>query len=239
MKIKPRASVFCAPFVAGLAMLWPSIHLFADELHSNPAPLQQLADVFEASYAEETPPEGAKMLLAILRGSRMGPGEGWFGPSQSRYDFAWLVEQHGGSSESIPRSRFAGSGELFAVLDRNRDGVIEDALKLRIIDVELVGLPVEEALADLAGVAGCVEEHEALDDSVLHQRTLDCTTHHLGIAEVVVAKHSCFSQSIGSGQGPWWRREGEMGCDVRGRVGPTQRTISGSSRGACSPRRVG
>ena len=125
MKIKLRASIFRAPFVAGLAMLWPSIHLFADESHSNPVPLQQLADIFEASYAEETPPEGARMLLAILRGSRMGPGEGWFGPSQSRYDFAWLVEQHGGSSEGVPRSRFAGSGELFAVLDRNRDGVIE------------------------------------------------------------------------------------------------------------------
>jgi len=38
----------------------------------------------EKAYAGAQPPESVRMFIAISRGSMMGPGEGWFGPAQSR-----------------------------------------------------------------------------------------------------------------------------------------------------------
>jgi hypothetical protein len=70
-----------------------------------------------------------RMLLAILRGSAMGAGEGWFGPAETRYTWKWLAELHGVDPEkgSISRQQFRGPSELFARLDRDRDGRITAA----------------------------------------------------------------------------------------------------------------
>src|SRR5690348_12185307 len=35
--------------------------------------------------------ECVEMLSAILQGSQMGPGDGWFHPSKTRYDRYWLA----------------------------------------------------------------------------------------------------------------------------------------------------
>ncbi len=79
----------------------------------------------EKAYAGKTPPEAIRMYLAIKRGSHMGPGEGWFGPAQSRYSFEWLAEQHGITlDDGIAADKFHGKPEWFARLDRNRDGKI-------------------------------------------------------------------------------------------------------------------
>src|SRR5262249_27570405 len=43
------------------------------------------AALLESAYEGERPPESVRMLAAILRGSRMGSGEGWFGPADNRY----------------------------------------------------------------------------------------------------------------------------------------------------------
>lgn len=89
-------------------------------------PAAGFAEYLRTVYGDAPAPEGAKMLMAILEGSQMGPGEGWFGPAESRYDWNWLAERHGEESrEGIPRERFTGAEALFAVLDRNRDGVIQ------------------------------------------------------------------------------------------------------------------
>ena len=70
-------------------------------------------------------PEAAEMLLAIAKGSDMGPGDGWFHPSQTRYDWKWLAEKHGIKPDgAIPRDKFQGPANLFARLDRNKDGVL-------------------------------------------------------------------------------------------------------------------
>jgi thiol-disulfide isomerase/thioredoxin len=123
------ASFLC--FLFGVAIMCPLNHPRANE-PDDPTATEQLADVLEASYGETPPPEGARMLMAILRGSRMGPGEGWFGPAASRYGYEWLLERHAGDDGTggISRDRFAGSDELFAVLDRDRDGVI------RVVDLD-------------------------------------------------------------------------------------------------------
>src|SRR5205085_805612 len=70
-------------------------------------------------------PEFVEMLTAIARGSRMGLGDGWFHPSQSRHDWNWLARRHGLEPKgSITRQDFRGPKDLFDRLDRNRDGVL-------------------------------------------------------------------------------------------------------------------
>lgn len=67
-----------------------------------------------------------RMLAAILNGSMMGPGDGWFGPSESRYGWAWVAARHGlKPTDALPRAKFAGPPDLFAALDRDGDGVLK------------------------------------------------------------------------------------------------------------------
>lgn len=84
------------------------------------------AAVLESAYRGRQQPESVRMLIAILRGSRMGPGEGWFGPASSRYSWAWLAEHCGvdPAKGAIPRDAFRGSPAWLQRLDRNRDGAI-------------------------------------------------------------------------------------------------------------------
>ena len=82
-------------------------------------------DEIERSFEGKTVPEAIRMYLAISRGSRMGAGEGWFGPAQARHSWTWLAELHGVTSESgIEADKFRGTAELFKRLDRNLDGKI-------------------------------------------------------------------------------------------------------------------
>lgn len=84
------------------------------------------AALLEKAYEGEHPPEAVRMLTAVLRGSRMGPGEGWFGPADNRYSWKWLAQRCGvdPAKGGIPRDRFRGSDALFARLDRDKNGVI-------------------------------------------------------------------------------------------------------------------
>jgi hypothetical protein len=84
------------------------------------------ADLLESAYQGERPPEAVRMLAAILRGSQMGPGDGWFGPAETRYTWKWLTRHYAvdPAKGGIRRSGFRGQDALFARLDRNKDGVI-------------------------------------------------------------------------------------------------------------------
>jgi hypothetical protein len=84
------------------------------------------AAFLESAYQGDRPPEAVRMLVAILRGSQMGPGDGWFGPAETRYTWKWLARRYGvdPANGGIPRTRFRGPESLFARLDRNKDGVI-------------------------------------------------------------------------------------------------------------------
>ena len=65
------------------------------------------------------------MYLAIVKGSYMGAGEGWFGPAKSRFNWTWLAERCGVDPESeIDVDHFPGSAAYFQRLDRNRNGKI-------------------------------------------------------------------------------------------------------------------
>jgi hypothetical protein len=70
-------------------------------------------------------PEAVRMFLAITRGSQMGPGDGWFGPTQTPYTWDWLARRHGkDAADGITKDRFQGPEAWFARLDRDRDGRI-------------------------------------------------------------------------------------------------------------------
>jgi Ca2+-binding EF-hand superfamily protein len=72
--------------------------------------------------------EVVEMATAIAKGSQMGPGDGWFHPSQSRYDWKWLAARYDRDRNGkITEEEFDGPKELFRRLDRDRDGVITRA----------------------------------------------------------------------------------------------------------------
>jgi hypothetical protein len=84
---------------------------------------ERAAKWLEAAFAGQPRTEAAEMLIAIARGSRMGPGEGWFHPGQSRYGWEWLAARHGIKPDGvITRATFRGPEAIFACLDRDRDG---------------------------------------------------------------------------------------------------------------------
>jgi hypothetical protein len=119
------------PGLAGIATVR------ADEAHSMP-PLTKLlpeqyadetsalrtAEELEKTYPVEQRPEAVKMLALILRGSQMGPQDGWFGPAQTRYTWAWLAQRLTGdpAAKAIPRDKFSGPADWWTRLDRDGDG---------------------------------------------------------------------------------------------------------------------
>src|SRR5262249_48685230 len=53
--------------------------------------------------------EIVEMVSAIAKGSDMGPNDGWFHPSQGRYDWKWLAARHGKDADGkITAEEFAG-----------------------------------------------------------------------------------------------------------------------------------
>ena len=69
--------------------------------------------------------EATRMLHAIVRGSQLFAGEGWFGPAENRFSWKWLAEKHGiDEKEAIAAEKFLGSKLGFSRLDRNQDGKI-------------------------------------------------------------------------------------------------------------------
>jgi hypothetical protein len=69
----------------------------------------------------------ALMLRAILSGSMMGQGDGWFKPAESRYTWNWLAERFDVKKKGkIKEEDWTGPQALFMRLDRDRNGVISE-----------------------------------------------------------------------------------------------------------------
>lgn len=74
--------------------------------------------------------EARRMYEAIMAGSQLGPGEGWFGDSQAATRFTWDNLQQSfdaNGDEQIGPYEFPGEAEDFHRLDRNQDGAVTQA----------------------------------------------------------------------------------------------------------------
>lgn len=96
------------------------------EQYADDAAAERTAGELEKSFPDEPRPEAVRMLIDILRGSKMGPGEGWFGPGQSRFDWKWLLQEYelAESTEELPLAKFQGKEGIAKRLDRDEDGSI-------------------------------------------------------------------------------------------------------------------
>lgn len=72
--------------------------------------------------------EFMQMLSAVWSGSMMGPGDGWFHPSQTRYGWVWLAYHcDKDANGKITRAEFTGPAHYFKKLDRDGNGVVTAA----------------------------------------------------------------------------------------------------------------
>jgi hypothetical protein len=92
----------------------------------DPAAAARAADDLETAYRAVRQPEAVRMLLAILRGPRLGAEDGWFGPAETRYTWKWLAARNDldPSARAITREQFRGPEAFFRRLDRDGDGRI-------------------------------------------------------------------------------------------------------------------
>jgi len=91
----------------------------------NPVPL---AESLHNAFTGLGKLESVEMVSAIAGGSKLGPGEAWFHPGQSRYGWKWLAARCDANKDGkIERREFPGSDDLFKRLDRDHDGVLTAA----------------------------------------------------------------------------------------------------------------
>ncbi len=91
---------------------------------SPPRPLERLEAIWP------NPPEWLSMLVDILSGSQLGPGDGWFRQAVAQTRYGWkeaAAEFDRDRNGEISRTEFGGSDADFARLDRERDGTLTPA----------------------------------------------------------------------------------------------------------------
>ncbi len=97
-----------------------------------PAPgpelLKYTPEEIEAAWAGKKMPEAVSMYLVIVRGGHLDGSSGWFGPSRSRFSWAWLAERHGNAADQpLAKDKFQGDPDIFRQLDRDRDGYVSSS----------------------------------------------------------------------------------------------------------------
>jgi hypothetical protein len=85
---------------------------------------------FAASAADKERPrpgrEFSEMFwMLVLKGTDMGPNDGWFHPAQSRYGWDWLKVRDKNQDGSVSPEELGGPSELCSRLDRDHDGLIK------------------------------------------------------------------------------------------------------------------
>ncbi|HEV3120864.1 MAG TPA: hypothetical protein VGY53_03125, partial [Isosphaeraceae bacterium] len=100
----------------------------ADDPGTQPPALPREIQLLRRAVAGMERLEAVQMIEAIVRGSKMGPGDGWFHPAQSRYSPLWLAAHFDTNHDlRLTRDEFKGPRALFDRLDRDQDGVVTAA----------------------------------------------------------------------------------------------------------------
>jgi EF hand domain-containing protein len=90
------------------------------------SPIARLRSWARAPLEKAKQREAVRMFAAVLEGSQMGPGDGWFGPGQSRYGWDWLARRYDADEDGIVTAEeFSGPPELFERLDRDHSGELK------------------------------------------------------------------------------------------------------------------
>jgi hypothetical protein len=122
--------VRCTPFftfAVGFAWLAAALPALADD--AKPAhgwtDLVRHGDALVESLPGLKKIEAFQMAQAIVSGSQMGPGEGWFHPGQTGYGWDWLAAHYDRNHDGkITPEELGGPPGVFEGLDRNHDGVV-------------------------------------------------------------------------------------------------------------------
>ncbi|RPI90861.1 MAG: hypothetical protein EHM42_00715 [Planctomycetaceae bacterium] len=93
----------------------------------SPPNRRRFAELLSSDWQDA--PEWGVMMISLLKGEPMGPGAGWYRPSQKRFDWSWLANQFDKNADgTISRDEIPESAPyasiLFNRLDRDADGRI-------------------------------------------------------------------------------------------------------------------
>jgi thiol-disulfide isomerase/thioredoxin len=105
----------------------------ASEGGPSAAPVESVAELWgnrlidRLQVAWPDPPEAVAMFIDILKGSQLGPGEGWYKKAVAQTRYGWSatckrLDRDGNGR--VSREEFWGSDGDFARLDRDRDGAL-------------------------------------------------------------------------------------------------------------------
>ncbi len=90
-----------------------------------PSSSESLAQALAEAWPDR--PEWLDMYTDIVKGSQLGPNDGWFrrAVAQKRFDWKWAKKRYDANADdAITRQEFPGSDFDFARLDRDRDGKV-------------------------------------------------------------------------------------------------------------------
>ncbi len=106
---------------AGLCAFGPNLRADDEPILLAPPFVRVGAHLAAAARASEP----GRMLDAILSGSMMGGTDGWFGPSASRFSYAWLLAFADKNGDGVVAAKELNEfPEAVAVLDRDASGRI-------------------------------------------------------------------------------------------------------------------
>lgn len=95
-----------------------------------PESRKDLAEMLAQDWKDR--PEWADMLIALMAGKGMGPGDGWFKPSKKKLDWQWFASKFDADRDGIVSERELPADALypdllFTRLDRDNDGQLRSA----------------------------------------------------------------------------------------------------------------
>jgi AhpC/TSA family/EF hand len=81
-----------------------------------------LLDYFPSEHFQS---EESRMFRTVRLGIQLKPGVGWYDPSNRRHDWNWFAKRYDANRDGqVVSTEFPEGRELFARLDRDRDGAV-------------------------------------------------------------------------------------------------------------------